>query len=93
MAIEIKYEPIDKSDIDLDIMTIEAWIEYVNDGSFIDDDGHGCLATEYEKTNLRVYPSYVFDNKIIYVRQGFSEKISICEKDIEHLTHVIWYNK
>jgi len=89
----IQYTPIDQSDSDLDIMTRESWIESVNNDIFKDDDGYGCLATALLKSNWIVYPSYVFDDKIVYIRPGFHEKIFIDEKDIKYFTHIIWYNK
>jgi len=63
----VKLEKFDKNDPDLALMTMKDWIDAVNDGSFIDYDGHGRLATDTEKSNLIVYPSDVENNRIMKV--------------------------
>lgn len=64
-----------------DPMPIDAWIECVRDGFFIDYDGHGYLATETQMSNVRIYPSD-------FAKSWFLEKAGKGE-----FTHVIWFNR
>jgi len=90
---KIELKPIDYGSEDLDMMSVSEWIEYVNDGGFIDYDGFGYLATSTNESNLRVYPSYVLENMIVKVSIDFEEPNDIKQEDIKQFTHIIWYNR
>jgi len=45
-----------------DHMTLEEFIENVNDGGFIDYDGSGHYATETEMSDISIYPSDIEGN-------------------------------
>jgi len=72
---EVKFEEMPEYG---DKMTLDSWLECVESGSFIDYDGHGNLATPYEMSNIRVWPSLHMDGKL--ERPNWA-------------THVIWFNK
>jgi len=62
-------------------MRLNDFLEAVQNGSFIDDDGHGYLATESQESSVRVNPSDVattlLENPSYF---GWA-------------THVAWFNK
>lgn len=55
-----------------DYYTIEEFIENCKDDTFTDDEGYGYYATETGKSDIKIYPSDVIDNKI---RTDFSHVI------------------
>lgn len=72
-----------------DHMTIDAFCQYVADGSFIDYDGFGCFATAtHYDPGQRVKPSdivvYRDTNEMPRGRSGDHP---------EWATHVVWFNK
>lgn len=60
-----------------DLMPIKEFIRDCNDGSFMDYDGHGYLATKTEMSNLLIRPSFI--KQIIEEWPGFP--------------YVMWFNK
>jgi hypothetical protein len=72
-----KFEPVEEDD---DIYTVEDFLAYVKEGSFIDDDGFGDLSDGVNK--LKGYSEWVYPSSI--------------EESLEKhpwATHVVWYNK
>ena len=62
-----------------DVMTLDEFIECVEDGSFIDYDGHGNWATQTHLLPfVNVYPSNVRKHK---------------DRIPDWVTHVCWYNR
>lgn len=62
-----------------DHMTMEEFIGYVEDGGFMDHDGHGHYATEIEMLQepyIDILPSTTIDGRID-----------------KKWTHVVWFNK
>ena len=53
-----------------DIMSIEQFIEFCKDGSFIDYDGSGYYCIDNKMSDIVIYPSDVISNNI---RQGFDK--------------------
>jgi len=47
-----------------DVMTLEHWIECVNDGGFIDYDGFGRYVRDGKESNIDVHPSDVEHNSV-----------------------------
>lgn len=47
-----------------DVMSLEHFIECVNDGGFIDYDGYGRYIKDDEETDIEIYPSDVYYNSI-----------------------------
>lgn len=60
-----------------DHMTWDAFKEAVDDGFFMDDDGHGILASATKASATRINPSDVDD---LYEKPDWA-------------THVVWFNK
>ena len=63
------------------LMTLNDFLKAVQNGSFIDDDGHGYLATETQESSVRVNPSDVATTLL--------ENVSY----FGWATHVAWFNK
>ena len=59
-------------------MTLQAWINDVECGGFIDYDGFGQLATNTEMSNIEIYPSEFLKKEVV---------------PPEWATHVIWFNR
>lgn len=57
---EINMGPYDSGDL----MSMEEFIKYCRDGSFIDSDGSGYYATETECTDIQINPSWVLKGRI-----------------------------
>lgn len=86
-------EDIDEYD---DLMTMEHWIDCVKIGGFIDYDGWGYLATDKQKSNIRIFPSSYDENqnRIIYVSLEFDEPRFLSKDiDLSRFTHVAWCNR
>ena len=47
-----------------DLMSLEDWLECVNEGGFIDYDGHGRYVRDGKESNIIVYPSDVQHNSV-----------------------------
>jgi len=60
-----------------DVMDLMDFLEYVDDGSFIDDDGFGYLATKTHETNIEIEPSSIHE----------------ISKEYPQYKYVTWYNK
>lgn len=45
-----------------DLMTLENFVNSVENGFFVDNDGYGRYATETGVSDIRVYPSDILDN-------------------------------
>jgi hypothetical protein len=73
---KISFEPIPDYG---DLMTIQEWIDSVDCGCFIDDDGTGNLAYKDKMSNIEVYPSMVKDGEFNKIKNDF--------------THIVWFNK
>lgn len=72
------FEPIDEDDKD-DHYTWEQFVQMVDSGAIIDDDGFGDLATATQKaTNIHISPSGLRRDK---------------KPPREWATHVVWYNR
>lgn len=88
-----KMEDIEDQD---EVMTIDNWKSCVKIGGFIDYDGWGYLATEKQKSNIRIFPSsldYETDT-ITYISVEFDEPRFISSKiDLSKFTHVVWINR
>ena len=54
-----EYRENDLIDEDDDVMSLEDFIEAVNEGCFIDYDGFGCYVKDGKKSNIHIYPSDV----------------------------------
>jgi len=60
---------------------LSEFLEAVESGRFIDDDGSGALATESQESNIDVWPSTIKDQ---------------LEDNPEYrgwATHIVWFNK
>ena len=64
-----------------DHIEIDIFAACCESGGFVDDDGHGFLATEDAMTNHRVCPS----DMVVESYVAHAEK--------EGATHVVWFNK
>jgi hypothetical protein len=47
-----------------DVMPLADFIQYVNDGSFIDYDGHGYYVKDNKESNIMIIPSDVKHNSV-----------------------------
>lgn len=66
---------------DADLIELKDFIEYVQEGGFIDYDGNGCWATDkyyLNKFDLHVYPSQIRNGETV---------------PPDWATHVVWYNR
>lgn len=61
-----------------DLLTITEWLKMVREGSLIDDDGSGYLATNKEESDVPIQPSDI---------------THLCLTLPSWATHVRWYNK
>jgi len=76
---ELEFTPITGRDRKYN-MTMQKWLDDVESGFLIDDDGFGVLATSEKASNIDVHPSMV-------KATGKLENIP------EWATHIMWYNK
>ena len=60
------------------VMPVDEFLRDVDDGSIMDDDGYGVMATVARKSSITVYPS------------DAAETIA---KHRATWTHVVWYNR
>jgi hypothetical protein len=94
-SVAIKYDTIDDvifDEIDTDVgdlMTFKRFKSSVDDGSLIDYDGYGVLATKDKVSNVLVCPSLFKRDKVKLSHDG--EEFDIDEFD--WATHVMWFNK
>jgi len=63
-----------------DLMTVIDWVNMVEEGGFVDDDGYGVFATQDLMTDIKVRPSDVVGGHLP-------------NWEDHAFTHVMWYNK
>lgn len=68
-----------------DLMTMDEFLEAVENGLFVDDDGFGNPAVQFEDGIIRT------DVDIEILPSEFKEQFS--ELDCAGATHVVWFNK
>ena len=60
------------------ILTIKEWTDMVDIGAFVDYNGYGYLATDFEESNIKILPSQAIDGRYTFP---------------EWATNVIWYSR
>lgn len=69
-----------------DHMSLDQFIQAVDQMAFIDYDGFGKLATDDDMSNILIRPSDVFTKK----EKTFKKKFL---KITEGYTHIVWFNR
>lgn len=91
--IEIKYQELTANS---DVMLLDEYFGAVDGGLFINYDGFGYLATNYEESNLRVFPSESKNRTIGKVGYEFYYEFDskhIPKEIMDKFTHISWYNR
>jgi len=90
--IKIKYRELDAFN---DVMLLDEYFDAVDGGWFNDDDdGVGFLSTNYEESNLKVYPSDSKNRTINKVNCEFEFDSKHIPKEImDKFTHISWYSR
>jgi hypothetical protein len=75
-------------------MTIKEFIECVNCGGFIDDDGHGYYATKDKMTNKLILPSHITGRTYIFdEKTGKFKTVKIKKYLDKKFSHIVWFNR
>lgn len=75
-----------------DLMTVLEFYNACQCVAFNDYDGHGCLATQTEASDVRIYPSQLFDGTFIVDANPVNGATTIRHNG-KTFTHVVWFNK